>query len=69
MFSVCWDLDSLDVSGWDTSNVESMYKMFSDCHSLKSIDLSDWDTSNVKDMGKMFYECPSPYKVVYDNRW
>ena len=69
MFFQCDNLESIDVSGWDTSNVRGMNGMFAYCKNLKSLDLSGWDTSNVKDMGKMFYECPSPYKVVYDNRW
>ena len=69
MFKWCESLASLDLSGWDTSNVRGMNGMFAYCKNLKSLDLSGWDTSNVKDMGKMFYECPSPYTVVYDNRW
>ena len=57
-------VESLDLSGWKTSNVEFMSWMFSDCESLKSIDLSGWDTSNVKSMVYMFKHCPAPYKVV-----
>ena len=60
-------VESLDLSGWKTSNVEFMGWMFSDCQSLKSIDLSGWDTSKVKDMSGMFSDCPAPY-VVIDNK-
>lgn len=57
MFMDCWSLTSLDLSGFDTSNVTSMSYMFSACHDLTSIDLSTFDTSNVTDMGAMFNGC------------
>ena len=50
---------SLDLSGWKTSNVKSIYKMFYYCSSLESIDLSGWDTSNVEDMSDVFFQCAS----------
>ena len=56
-------MKSLDLSGWDTSNVEGMNQMFTNCKSLESVDLSGWDTSNVKDMRSMFYDSPVPYKI------
>ena len=64
MFDECTDLESLDLSGWDTSNVTDMYMMFSNCSSLRTLHLSDWNTSKVKDMTKMFYQCPAPYRVI-----
>ena len=63
-FCNCHSLDSLDLSGWDTSNVETMEDMFYGCRSLESLDLSGWNTSNVKYMGYMFYDCPAPYEVI-----
>ena len=47
---------SIDLSGWDTSNVENMDNMFYGC-AIKSLDLSGWDTSNVKHMSMMFMNC------------
>ena len=38
---------SLDLSGWDTSNVTDMGYLFQDCSSLTSLDLSSWDTRKV----------------------
>ena len=67
MFASCMSLESLDLSGWNVSNVEKMFRMFQDCRKLKSLDLSGWDTSNVKDMCYMFYNCPAPYEVI-DNK-
>ena len=57
MFDSCNALTSLDLSGWDTSNVNNMRNMFSGCGALTSLDLSGWDTSNVIDMNNMFGGC------------
>ena len=51
------EVKSLDVSGWKTSNVKSIYKMFWYCSRLESIDVSGWDTSNVEEMRCVFYDC------------
>lgn len=47
---------SLDVSGFDTSSVETMNHMFYLCsdRNLTTLDVSGFDTSNVTDMGHMF---------------
>ena len=50
---------SLDLSGFDTSGVDSVYHMFVDCSSLEELDLSNFDTRNVKDMEWMFDGCSS----------
>ncbi|WEV42781.1 BspA family leucine-rich repeat surface protein [Bifidobacterium sp. ESL0682] len=62
MFSSDWALRSLDVSGFDTSNVTDMGYMFADNQSaagtkgLSTIDgLTDFNTSKVTDMSAMFY--------------
>ena len=59
MFYECSNLTSLDVPGFDMSNVTSMMQMFSDCSSLTSLDLSGFDTSNVRDMHQMLNGCSS----------
>ena len=59
-----YDVKTLDLSGWDTSNVEDMGQMFYLCSNLESLDLSGWDTSSVKNMSEMFFRCPAPYEVV-----
>ena len=53
------EVKSLDLSGWKTSNVKSIYKMFWYCPRLESIDVSGWDTSNVEDMSDAFFQCAS----------
>ena len=37
MFIRCNSLTSLDLSGWDTSNVTNMSRMFEGCSALKTI--------------------------------
>ena len=54
-----YDIKSLDLSGWKTSNVKDMRFMFHNCINLKSLDVSGWDTSNVEDMSSMFQGCKS----------
>ena len=59
MFKGCSGLTSLDLSGWDTSNVTYISDMFNDCTSLTSLDLSGWNMSNVTSMYNMFRGCTS----------
>ena len=47
-------LESIDLSGLDTSNVENMSNLASVSTKLKSIDLSGLDTSKVRNMSAMF---------------
>ena len=72
IFSICYEeysegyegyeryvsnLEEFDSSGFDTSNVTSMYKMFEYCNKLTALDLSNFDTSKVRNMGYMFSGC------------
>ena len=57
IFQYCSGLTSLDLSGWDTSNVSYISYMFNDCTSLTSLDLSGWNMSNVTNTTQMFNGC------------
>ena len=59
MFYECSSLESIDLSSFNTNNVNSMECMFWGCSSLKSIDLSSFNTNNVNDMHSMFSRCSS----------
>jgi surface protein len=48
MFYNCKTLTSLDLSGWNTSNVTNMNAIFYGCLSLQKLNLSGWDMSKVK---------------------
>lgn len=57
MFAWCENLTELDVSGFDTSQVEEMDAMFWCCESLTELDVNGFDISKVKEMDNMFYGC------------
>ena len=59
MFRGCSSLKSLDLSNFNTPNVERMGYMLSDCSSLESLDLSNFNTPNVIEMDYMFSGCSS----------
>lgn len=49
-------VESIDISGWDTSNVTNMAQMFRETK-IKNIDISHFDTSKVTTMNQMFRSC------------
>ena len=57
MFYSCYNLTSLDVSGFKTSKVTDMSNMFYNCRGLTSLNLSGFDTSSVTNMVNMFSNC------------
>ena len=58
MFSNCTSLTTLDLSGWDTSNVTDMNEMFNYCTSLTTIKgLENFNTSKVTKMIRTFNNC------------
>ena len=57
MFRLCPGLSSIDLSGFDTSNVTNMGYMFWGCSGLTSLDLSGFNTSKVTNMGSMVIGC------------
>ena len=51
-------LTSIDLSSFDTKNVQDMEWMFRNCPSLTTIYVGDkWDTSNIQPNESMFYGC------------
>ena len=55
MFYWCSSVESLDVSGFDTSQVVDMEDMFNGCECLTYLDVSGFNTHKVDNMGRMFY--------------
>lgn len=53
------NIEILDLSTWNTSNVKNMTRMFYGCMSLKELDISCFDTSNVIETVEMFNQCES----------
>ncbi|WYJ93984.1 hypothetical protein A5889_001486 [Enterococcus sp. 9D6_DIV0238] len=53
MFSFV-SVPELDLSNWDTRNVQSMERMFNSSRSITHLELGDFNTSNVTNMSGMF---------------
>ena len=51
------NLESVNTSSWDISNVTNTNNMFYICKSLTSLDVSKWNTSKVTEMTNMFLNC------------
>jgi surface protein len=49
---------SLDVTEWDTQNINSLIGVFMMCTNLTEIKgIENWDTSKVTNMNQLFYQC------------
>ena len=57
MFKNLRQIIEIDLSSFDTSNVENMNNMFYECTNLRKINFGNIDTSLVKDMSAMFSGC------------
>ena len=47
MFNECSSLTNINVSNFNTNNVEDMSNMFCDCNALKEINLKNFNTKNI----------------------
>ena len=54
----------LDLSSWDTSNVDVFEQAFSGCRNLKSLDIGSWACKSTADSYHAFFDCPSLRKVA-----
>ena len=70
MFYNCQNIISIDISNFNTSNVNDMYQMFCNCTNLSTLsDISRWNTNNVRNMNWMFFNC-SKLSVLPDiSKW
>ena len=57
LFVSCSALEKVDLSEFDTSNIDNMSYMFEECVKLTKLDLSNFNTENVTDMCCMFEGC------------
>ena len=63
MFAGCINLESIDVSTFDTKNANDMSSMFYKCTKLEYIDLGNFDTRKVEAMFMMFDGCTNLKRV------
>ena len=66
MFYICNNLESLNLSSFNTSKVTNM-QTFLYSNKIKSLDLSSFDTSNVTNMNQMFGYCENITKLDLSN--
>ena len=59
MFNKCINITEIDLSSFNTSNVNFMQNMFYGCSSLTSLNLANFNTLKVTDMSSMFALCSS----------
>ena len=59
LFYECNALTQLDLSNWDTSNIQYMIATFDGCNNLTEVNCSTWNTSKVYNMQLAFYNCNS----------
>ncbi|MBD5502473.1 MAG: BspA family leucine-rich repeat surface protein [Lachnospiraceae bacterium] len=57
MFYDCENLESMDMTDFDTSKVTNMVSMFNSCNNIENLDLGGFNTSNVTNMTAMFLRC------------
>ena len=57
MFYDCSNINSIDLSSFDTEKVNNMSYMFKGCRNLENIDLTSFNTNNVENMSYMFSYC------------
>ena len=59
LFYECNALTQLDLSNWDTGNIQYMISTFNGCTNLTELNCSTWNTSKVYNMQLAFYNCNS----------
>ena len=59
LFYECNALTQLDLSNWDTSNIQYMIAAFDGCNNLTELNCSTWNTGKVYNMQLAFYNCNS----------
>ena len=67
LFTSCDKITEINLTHFDTSQVNTMLAMFKNCFNLKYVDVSNLDTSNVTEMGNMFISCGSLISLDVSN--
>lgn len=69
MFDKCYNLHTLDLSKFNTSNVTDMSFMFRECKNLYTLDLHNFNTVSVKRFYKMFSGCENLHYIDVSHIW
>ncbi len=63
LFGALYNVTTIDLSNFDTSQVTDMYAMLAVCPSLTELNISNFDTSQVANMSYMFTNCKGLTKL------
>lgn len=63
------NLTSIDISTWETNELESCISMFEGCTNLIEVNISDFNTKNLQSMKKMFKDCVELENIGDINNW
>ena len=61
------NVETLDLSSFDTSKVDNISGMFQFCSDLRTLDLSNWRLKNVVDITGMFNHCDNLREIYLKN--
>ena len=64
MFSHCYSLTNLNLSNFNTNNVNNMSYMFSHCYSLTNLNLSNFNTNNVNYIDHIFSDLNTNCDII-----
>ena len=68
IFDELYEMEVVDISGWDTSNVIYMNDMFSECDNIKKIiGIENLDVSKLRCANSMFYGCKNLVELDLTN--
>ena len=65
MFRGCLHIKSINLSSFDTSEVQDMSLMFCKCYNLEELNLGNINTEKVTDMKQMFQKCKSLKEINF----
>ena len=65
LFRNCTNITSIDLSSFDSSQVNNMYYMFGRCFDLEEINLNNFNTEKVTNMSYCFNKCKSLKKITF----
>ena len=64
MFYKCSSLTSLNLSNFNTNNVQNMSAMFNKCCSLTSLNISNFNTHKTTNMRRTFFGINKNCKII-----
>ena len=67
MFNDCYKLNYLDISNFNTRNVENIYRMFSYCQSITYLNLDSFRFNNLTNINRTFLKISSNTKYCIND--